>query len=609
MRLHRFILRFYGTLFCLMFAFIFTAQVLSFLGLYRALLVFPLSLVVWAGAGWVYFRRDNGWLAAVSNPTPVSSVVNLHPFAVKGSSRVALLNSTLFATALFLLISVFLLRMVLFPYSSAGNIVPLDALYYHFVKAIELVRTGTMWDLAIPFGEYPAGYESLISAGILLTGSVYPAGIVHAAGLLLLVLTLYLLLCRLTALPAEGSLFLSVVLFFYPDLYSHALVIGKNDLFLSTLILAAVLHSPIFSPPLRLEKGPAAEVSNTTQTPFHPFGLAFATLMAMSVKPGGFLILAFLWLVVLIQSGQAYRQGSARKYLPLAWFVAAVVIMIPCGFWVIRNVAIMGRFVSPEVSSFFQGSIAASLTDPKLYHSGTDSAALTLLTAWLFILSGVIFLTRRFSLWLPLLLIVMWLAFFTTPLSAFHTIQRNILHIEWRYTTHTFLLMAVLCLSLAEPLLVKAYPLAMRIPTLSAGALITVCIGLLMVINPADLITFNPANAQRLHDLYPEPVGTDGYRSVYDYVQREVHHSVIIYNGAVPYYLYAPPYTNRILDVFPQPIGLPDLLPRPVPDYFVYLRPAWEDKNTFPEEALLMPPYHWEQIYNDDRGIVYHRRN
>src|SRR5690349_20453481 len=103
--MQRVILRLYGVLFCLFFAFIVSAQVLSFLGLFQALLVFPLSIAVWAGACWLYFRADNGWLAQTLPPDAGSST----------------LRNVILVAAVGLLGSVFLLRMVMFPYSSIGR--------------------------------------------------------------------------------------------------------------------------------------------------------------------------------------------------------------------------------------------------------------------------------------------------------------------------------------------------------------------------------------------------------------------------------------------------------------------------------------------------------
>ena len=35
-----------------------------------------------------------------------------------------------------------------------------DAGEYHFPKAVELYKTGSVWDFSISYGEYPFGYES-----------------------------------------------------------------------------------------------------------------------------------------------------------------------------------------------------------------------------------------------------------------------------------------------------------------------------------------------------------------------------------------------------------------------------------------------------------------
>ncbi|MCU0513720.1 MAG: hypothetical protein MUE40_14265, partial [Anaerolineae bacterium] len=215
------LIRLYGVLFCLVFALIFTGQVLSFAGHYRLLPVLAGSVLVWLAALWLYFRRAPGW--------PEQAFL---PPATPAAPR---LDALCMVLAVLALSSAFLLRLALFPGSVAGNVIAGDALSYHFVRAVELVRSGTMWDLAIAYGEYPAGYESLVSLGVLLTGTVYPAGLVHALIVLLLALTLALLLRRYTRLPAALALLLATLVLFIPDFFSQSLVVGKNDLLLSVL--------------------------------------------------------------------------------------------------------------------------------------------------------------------------------------------------------------------------------------------------------------------------------------------------------------------------------------------------------------------------------------
>ena len=65
--------------------------------------------------------------------------------------------------------------------------------------------------------------------------------------------------------------------------------------------------------------------------------------------------------------------------------VLALLLMFPCGLWVVRNYVVMGSLTSPEISNLFVGSIAYNLPNPQLYTSGMES--LTLIGVPLFILT------------------------------------------------------------------------------------------------------------------------------------------------------------------------------------------------------------------------------
>ncbi len=573
--MHHFLLRLYGIILCILFGIITAAGLVSFGSVYQPLPVLIATFVTTSIALYFYFRHDNGWFAAV------------FPAQVHPQSR---LFWSAIGVALVLLISVFLFRLVNYPLSAAGNVIPGDAISYHFLKAMELIRTGTLWNVAHLYGEYPIGYESLIAFGLLFTGSWQFAGIIHSLILLLLILSIYLLLRRYTHLPDALLFLISVALFFYPDLYSQALIVGKNDLFLAATILGAILHSPLA---LRGQ-------SNAC----HPLGLALLTSMSMATKPGGIWILAFLWLLVVIYWGQAYRAGKAQQYLDIRHFVLAIGLMFPGGLWVIRNYSLMGRFFSPEVSSFFAGSIFANLANLRLYTSGLESYALIGLSLWIFAL--VIFLALFVPLPLTLLLIVMIGAFMITPLSAFHTTAQVTVHIEWRYTTHLFFILLILVIARFETLLKKFVTFAMQHQRIFTAMLITGCCGILAILNPTELLALNPDNALKLRDPYSETVGVNGYHSVYDYVQHEIQNAVIFSHGAEPFYLYNPTQpTNQIIGHTRHPLGMPDLIALPEPDFLVYI------PENLPGEArdpfIFVSDYAWELVYEDSRGAVYQR--
>lgn len=567
-----FLLRLYGISLCLLFGMITAAGLTSFGSSYYPLPVLISTCLVMGIALYVYFRHDNGWVAAV------------FPAANSPQNR---LFFTMIGSAGVLLISVFLFRLLNYPVSAVGNVIPGDAISYHFLKALELIRSGTLWNLAHLYGEYPIGYESLIAFGLLFTGSWQFAGVMHGLILLLLILSIYLLLRRYTQLPDAVLFFISVIIFFYPDLYSQALIVGKNDLFLAATILGAILHSPLA---LRGK-------SNAC----HPLGLALLTSISLATKPGGIWILAFLWLIVLVYWVQAYRAKKAQHYLKISHFMLAIVLMFPGGLWVIRNDVMMGRFFSPEVSSFFSGSIGANLTNLRLYTSGLESYVLIGLSAWIFAL--IVFLAFFVPVPITLLFITMLGAFMVTPLSAFHTTAQVTVHIEWRYTTHLFFFLLILMLARFEALLKKWVDIATAYRHILGAALIIGSVGIVAIINPFEVYT---DNALKLRDPYLESVGSGGYHSVYDYVQREIQNAVIFSHGAEPFYLYHPTQpTNQIIGHTRHPLGMPDLIVLPEPDYLVYI------PENLPGEArdpfIFVSAYDWQLVYEDSRGAVYQR--
>jgi hypothetical protein len=128
------------------------------------------------------------------------------------------------------------------------------------------------------------------------------------------------------------------------------------------------------------------------------------------------------------------------------------------------------------------------------------------------------------------------------------------------------------------------------------------CGAILIYIDPVSSLLPRPANVERLANPYTEPSET-GAVSAYDYVRRFITESVVYYNGIQPFYFYTPHTTNRFMDVTPHPLGMPDLVPRPTPDYLVQDK-AWHIAR---EDWPLWENYEWEVVYEDSVAVVYQR--
>jgi hypothetical protein len=423
----------YTVLLCAVFAIVFTAQVLGFLGVYVPILVLPLTLMVF-GVAWFFYV----WLLKYWQPHPL--IDNPHEIWY---SRISLLprERLLWVFLAIFLVIVFAYRMVIFPQSSLGNRIPNDLFDYHALKAIELFRSGSMWDLSILYGDYPNGYESLIAFFLMLTGRMESVGVLQLVIVGIFWLTLYWLMRFYTVLPPLWVALASSACLFLPFVYSQVLAVGKNDLLLVTMILGAVLH---------------AYLSTKSESRFHALGLAYCTMVAMASKANGAFVLVYLWGIVgVLFIWQFWQKRELRKFY-MGIGVLFTGLLLPSVFWVMRNLIIMKRPFSPEVASFGSTSLLANISNPLVYQSGNES---TLLFGALLIsiVIGGVYVWRTRAYLVGGLLLVMWFGFIATPLSAFHTPVSTTLKIEWRYATHLWLMLVILAIGICQPLLARLY--------------------------------------------------------------------------------------------------------------------------------------------------------
>ena len=569
--IQRLLIWIYGLVFALLFGVVFSAQILGFLRLYAPLPVLLGTVAATLAAAYFYFRSGRTWwrgFAPQPRPTP-------------GEAMAAV-------CALLLLLLIFGLRMALWPESALGAIHHEDMIVYHLPKAIELARTGGMWSLGIPYGQYPIGYESLTSLAILLTGSYARLGLAHALITVFLILTIVLLLRRYTPLPTGWLLLGGVLLWLYPTLYSQILIVGKNDLLLSATLLAAVLHAPID------DRGAPVR--------WHPWGLAAASLLTLAIKGNGVFVLGGLWLWVLLHWYRAYRAGRAADFLRVPQFVALLGVMAVGGLWVIRNLIVMGRPYSPEVAGFFSTTFAANLFNPQVYTMGTESTALVLLLA---IMAASVAMAARYSWGAAWALALMWFAILMTPLGLFRGPLETQIDIEWRYTTYAFLYIVVLVPALIAPLLARllaALEQNRLVRWLLPVGVVVVTAGILWALDVRTFLERDEDHWQRLRAPADVAPGVDGYAHVYDFVQREIANAVVYYEEFTPLFVYDPGFTNQPINTI-YPLGQPEAIEEPPPDVLVY-----PDFNNITGDALLPePPSTWRLIYDDGVGRVYQR--
>ncbi len=159
--------------------------------------------------------------------------------------RFNLLSKTIIGVSIGLVIVIFVQRMLLWSQSTLGSIIAPDFINYHGIKALQLYYIGSVWDLSIPYGQYPFGYESLIAFGMFFTGDIRVTGVVHALTFIVFWLTIALLLIRYARLSIDVGLLLALMLCFMPIIFPQLMNVGKNDVLSALTILIAILHAPI----------------------------------------------------------------------------------------------------------------------------------------------------------------------------------------------------------------------------------------------------------------------------------------------------------------------------------------------------------------------------
>ncbi len=412
-------------------------------------------------------------------------------------------------------------------------------------------------------------------------------GSAHALIALFFLLSMAVLAARYTRLPRGPVLFLVVILFLGNQLargfdsniwwmfWSQITLIGKNDVFLAASLLAVLIFTPF-----------------SKEGPFFPLGLALASAVAFSIKPTAGLIILFAWLMQLFF---LWKSGQLRQQV--RHLVVSAAVMLPGVLWVFRNLIEQGRIFSQEAMVLSNRSIAANLTNPFLYNHIPQHFYFILGITAVAALVSIFRRTLRFYCLATLLLLV---TFVLTPASGFSAsgpLDQPALF-EWRYALGLLAYLFILLLALFEPLIIPVYAWVARKMWLALPvALGVVALGMGIVWTQRDLMSTDPEKIFVLRDQYDHAVGVDGYYSAYDYVQRNVRHSVVIVENGLPYYLYDRGFTNSVTRSRPA-------------EYEVYLQTAWPGVEGGYPDILNQPQWsqEWQLVYQDPEGRVYKRK-
>ncbi len=441
-----------------------------------------------------------------------------------------------------------------------GGYLAWDVAYYHLPKAVDVVQQGHLWNLALPYGQYPLGWEILLALSVGLGHSAEGLGPAAGVALLGLLLAWAVLLQDAWRGPSSLALAMAAAAFFsfywpVPNnpwrelgrVIHYASGIGKNDPLAAALVLSALVHLPL---------RPGSE-----HAPLHLPGAALSLAAALAVKPNaGLAVLGLLGVSLLISSG-------ARRLR--AWLLWAAAIATG-SLWLVRNLALLGRPFSPIAAVLQQRTLAHALQTASFWHH-PDKTWL-LMSALLLALSGYAWIQPAWRRavgagW------VLYILFLFTPASA-RPLPKG-WQVAWR---------------LGLPLLLWVWALVAYGWTAGPAArlswrwtrgrtwVVSIGLGVLtsaLLMRYGHHLRLEPEHAWVLRDPFPQAVGRQGYASVFAYIQQEVRGAHIDFDGAPPWYVYDPALSNRLARPGFYPAGMPWAVPQPHPDHWLFCRAKW----------------------------------
>jgi len=562
---------------CLFYSIIFSSQVLGILKFYRLIPAITLTIVVFTALI---------KLLCIRELLPYLKEITSHSEKDGGKFQ-----DYVFYGSGIILIIIIAFPLITWPFSPINDTLTWDAGLYHFPKAIELFRTGSAWDLSIDYGDYPFGYESLISFGYLLTNSGFLIGAVHFLIAILLFLSIWLISIRLTNISPSLLFFLTSLLLTsgFLNIDSNLwwiikyliFTIGKNDLFLGTLILTFTLFSPIGS------------INNHSK--FNIYGMSITSMLALSAKPNSIFYLLPIWVYTAFMLFTKAQLKKKSKYI--IRIVAAILIMIPGIFWVFRNYISLNGNIFINSSNLLSLSIINNVRNPKFYeYIPQHFKIIFYLLIFAFLL---IFIKKEYSTTLPLTYLVYFLGFIATPASAFSSISQERTEIAWRFSVALLIFVYLFLLSIFEPLINKAlHFINQRKITRYFVPLIPISCSLFILFSNLGLFSLNKYNDVVLRDQFRESVGNNGYFSAYDFVQQNIHDSIIWVENGLPFYLYDREYSNSPTRSKPA-------------DFYVVFQTDWHQTSIREYPKLIFTDEfknNWLLIYEDSEGRVYQRR-
>lgn len=576
----------YALLTGVLFGGIFTGYVLGIATLYTRILAITTTILGAIGAMFVYLKRDG------------FQFFTIFERSTGHEQRQRLLELAFYLAGIVLLV-LMITPLVRWPYSYISETLEWDAGAYHFPKAIELYRTGTIWDLSIPYGQYPHGYESLLSLALSISADTTYFGSMHAIITLYLFFTLWFLARRYTRINPGALFFLTALLLIsgritfslnpWAAFSKGIFTIGKNDLFLGAAILASILHAPIDH--------------REDRPKFHLYGFALNGMIALSIKPNSALVVALVGIVIAYEIWR--RSISLQRPIPWRQIALAFLILLPGILWVVRNLIVMNVLFSEGVVRLQERSIIRNLTNPFFYKHITRKF-IGVLTIILFSVIGSSW--KRKPHWsITLTFILLLFSFVITPATAFHSNLEVPSVIDWRFGIALLGFAYLVPMVWLNGIIINALRfITSRRALVGVSASIIVAATVWITWSNQRLLQTNKGNVIVVQDQFRESVGVDGYHSAYDYIHRNLRDAVIRVENGLVYYVYGPDFSNHPTKQ-QYPLGREDTVPQLEPEYFLIFQTAWwGGEDSYPdyidEEDFTNL---WELIYEDSQGRIY----
>ena len=569
---------------CFFYSAIFAGSVLGFIGLYKPIYVFSLVFILTLLL-FIVLSRTN---AAAGRQIPQR----------KNTNKRALSEYVVYAVAILIIVLFILIPIVRWPESIAGDWFSWDAGKYHFPKAVEMYRSGSANDMTISYGEYPFGYESLLSFCLLVSGDATLFGWMHALINLFFILSLWLLAKRYTKIKSSFLLLLIALVilsnFFYQFLniwqifQSEVYTVGKNDLLLAASILSILFFYPY------------PKTGGFDMRAMLPTGIA--GMIAVSVKPNAVYIMAPLWIFL---GGkiiwEVIKNWGKESRTHLLFYLISSSLMVPGVIWLLRNMILNGQVFSDSILEASKWSIASNLTNPLFYEYVPKTLYIIIGLSLMMVLGSI----KKFPQyrWQAGTLLLLATGFVFTPFSAFFPRADAPALINWRFGQAMLAYVFIIVLLLVGDFLGKIN-FSSKIKKIAGHLylpfLLLIAGGVIWRLSP--VLERKPENAIILRDQFRESIGVDGYHSAYDYVQKNVRDSTVWVENGLPYYVYGAGYTNTVSREHSA-------------DYVVVIKTDWfggGGEYGGMEIPTYFDPEEWQKyysvVYEDSQGIVFARK-